>query len=622
MNFYSQRYSVIRIWFLTVALMGFATFSLPAQELSWTRQITGDYFNYGQSVAMDQQGNSYGLILGWDTLNVSGVTVTLGGNDCLLVKYNSQGQVVWKRVLDGDSGLTPANVTVDAADNIYVVGTFGARVLFGQDEPGVNDTVEVTGSGSVFVVKYDSAGRVVWARSYYGLSQVECHRIAVDRSGQIALTGAFRTFGVGGTEFEVPAEGYGRVWLARLDPSGNLLWLRTTSSTHWAAADTHAVAFDRDRNVYLTGGFLFNVTIGGTQLESQGQYDMFIAKYDANGNLVWLRSATGPGTVQPTDIVVDANGFVYVSGHLGASSFGGPNTGTFGTVQVSGSIFHFLVKYDSDGNAVWGRNDGAERLAMDATGHVYGTGAFTSPRQFGGTLRFPSGNGDLYAVKWDTGGNLLWSQVVAGAEQDNGGGIAVDPDGNVAIAGTWYITDGSKPHGAYMAPVFARLSGGAPLILSQPQDQIVAAGQNAIFTVSLANVPVTSFQWLKNGVALANGSKVSGSTTSALQVSQAALEDEGNYSLQVVTPDRLVLSAPARLRLSGLMRFVSTERLEDGRFQASFTGVNGRVYDVEWSTNLVNWQFLTNGYAVGGMMTVSDPNAATGGQRFYRAVSR
>lgn len=596
---------------------------VSAQEAEWLRQINGDDFNEGLSAAMDRDGNAYAVIRGYGNVDVSGASINLGSADCLLIKYNPAGQPVWTRWLEGDGVVSMGGMAVGPDGNLYLAGTFIARVRFGQVEPGGTNVVALTAAGpgsyDVFLVKYDPAGHVIWARNYGGPNQEFCHSIAVDSTGQICLAGTFNSVGVfGDTIF--PAQGLGRVWVARLDAAGNLLWVRATRSSS-GAAETHGVAVDQDRNVYLTGGFLTDIDIGDVHLASAGQRDMFLAKYDANGELRWVRQGTGEGGSEGYDVVTDANGFVYVTGVLGAPQFGQPNSGTFNQVQVTGSVPFFLVKYDSAGNVIWGKNDGGEKLAIDEAGMIYGTGAFLGSRQFGSTFRSSRGYGDLYTVKWDGDGNVLWSQAASGPEQDNGGDIAVDPQGNSVMVGTWYITDPSKDLGAYMAPIIVRLSGGSPLIVGQPQDQIVPSGANAVFTVVPVEVAISSYQWLKNGVELADGTRVSGSTTDTLRISQVGLADEGNYSVRVVTPERQVLSAPARLRLSGLMRFVNTERLGNGTFQASFTGVTGRLYDVEWSTNLVNWLFLTNGYAVNGMMMVIDPGGSGTGRKFYRAVS-
>ena len=86
-----------------------------------------------------------------------------------------------------------------------------------------------------------------------------------------------------------------------------------------------------------------------------------------------------------------------------------------------------------------------------------------------------------------------------------------------------------------------------PVITSQPVAQTGAAAGSAVFSVTATGTAPLSYQWLKNGAAIANGTKFSGATTTTLTVSSIAAADAGNYSITVTNPAGSVTSSGAAL---------------------------------------------------------------------------
>src|SRR6185369_12691602 len=101
--------------------------------------------------------------------------------------------------------------------------------------------------------------------------------------------------------------------------------------------------------------------------------DVFTAKYDPEGNVLWAASAGGTGTDNGTGIGVDAAGNCYITGHFSSTSI------TFGatTLTRTGSENVFVVKYDASGNVLWANRaggtgfDAGSGIAVDAAGNSY-----------------------------------------------------------------------------------------------------------------------------------------------------------------------------------------------------------------------------------------------------------
>ncbi len=150
--------------------------------------------------------------------------------------------------------------------------------------------------------------------------------------------------------------------------------------------------------------------------------DYATVKYDAEGNEIWVTRYNGPGNSEdrPSAIALDACGNVFVTG-----SSGGGGT----------SFDYATVKYASDGNQIWAaryngpenRNDFALALALDAEGNVYVTG---------GSWRSPTA-ADYATIKYDSDGNQLWVARYSGPGNgaDHANKIAVDAAGNVYVTG-------------------------------------------------------------------------------------------------------------------------------------------------------------------------------------------
>jgi hypothetical protein len=118
---------------------------------------------------------------------------------------------------------------------------------------------------------------------------------------------------------------------------------------------SNATCTDANGNVYITGTFQGSLIIFGNDTlhnNATGTLAVFVAKYDANGNVLWARSGGGSGTDYTYGICTDANNNVFIEGYSGSSLM------TFDTITLSNSSGQhvFIVKYDSLGNVQWGKN--------------------------------------------------------------------------------------------------------------------------------------------------------------------------------------------------------------------------------------------------------------------------
>lgn len=206
----------------------------------------------------------------------------------------------------------------------------------------------------------------------------------------------------------------------------------------------NAIAVDAIGNSYVAGYFTGTATFGTNTLVSAGHTDIFIAKYASNGALLWVRRAGGPGYDAAKGIAVDAAGNCYVTGaYEGVAYFDG-STSLTNTSPTSYADL-FLVKYDPTGNLVWARSAGVSyatdegtAVAVDGTGNVLVTGRSALATFAGGPV---ANTGRIFMAKYNSAGTELWARKAgsySGGSQDTGTGIAADSAGNVFVAGVFY----------------------------------------------------------------------------------------------------------------------------------------------------------------------------------------
>lgn len=213
---------------------------------------------------------------------------------------------------------------------------------------------------------------------------------------------------------------------------------------------SEAVDTDANGNVYSTGYFQGTISFDpnvfqGSNIASNGSYDIYVSKLDAAGNNVWVRRIGGTQADQSRSLVVDGLGNVIVAGTFTGTVDFDPGSGIVNLTSAGGND-GFILKLDSNGNFIWvvqvggTGNDTMLGLATDVSGNLYSTGGFASP-----TVDFDPGTGvfnltssggyDSFVQKLDASGNFVWAKAVEGSNDAAGWAVAVDGGGNVYTGG-------------------------------------------------------------------------------------------------------------------------------------------------------------------------------------------
>jgi Beta-propeller repeat len=399
----------------------------------------------------------------------------------------------WATSAGGPSSFAQGNgIATDPRGNSYVTGFFEGTATFGAGE--AHETVLAAESSDVFVAKYNRHGALLWATSAGGTIVDRSNGIAMDFRGNSYVTGFFAgtaTFGAGeANETVLEDAGGSDMFVAKYDRDGDLLW--ATSAGGPVVAQGTGIATDPRGNSYVTGFFAGTATFGAgeaneTVLTSDSN-DLFVAKYDRDGTLLWVTSASsvkGPKPLDPSPIfgiATDPRGNSYVTGLFqGTATFGaGEANETVLSAGGASLVDVFVAKYAPDGTLLWATSAGgpapdtAFAIATDPRGNSYVTGAFAGTATFGAgeanETVLEADPSNVFVAKYDRDGALLWARTAGSISGNFGqGGIATDPRGNSYVSGS----DSGNVFVAKYAPDGALLwvtSAGSPSSFAQGND--------------------------------------------------------------------------------------------------------------------------------------------------------
>jgi hypothetical protein len=412
----------------------------------WSKSFGGSGDDYGNSVDIDNSGNVY--ITGYfrsSTIDFGGGALTnTDGFDIFLSKFDSNGNHLWSKRFGGSSWDFGYSVYVDSSSNVYITGSFMSSSLDFGGGVLTNAGGDCGGGylcSDMFLVKFDSNGNHLWSKKFGGSGSDAGYSISVDNSGNVYVTGYFTSSTIDFGGGPLTNAGNGDIFLAKFDSSGNHLWSKKFggSSSDWG----NSVSVDSSGNVYITGYFgSSTIDFGGGALTNAGYRDIFLAKFDSNGNHLWSKSFGGSGDDYGYSVSVDSSGNVYITGNFQSSTidFGGGAL----TNANAGYSDIFLAKFDSNGNHLWSKSFGGisddygNSVSVDSSGNVYITGYFKSSTiKFGGGALTNTGGYDIFLARFDSNGNHIWSKRFGEDNWDMGQSISVDISSNVYITG-WF----------------------------------------------------------------------------------------------------------------------------------------------------------------------------------------
>jgi len=329
-------------------------------NLLWAKFYGGDNTQGGMGLSIDSLGNviQTGYIMDGP----------YGRNDGIILKSSNSGIQIWNKTFGGAGDDIGKDVCTDSNDNIYIIGTLGDYPIAGQEK--------------IIVLKYNSSGHLHWNRTWSGMSSANGRSIAIDSEDNIYIAGFAgdfpndfvlikysisgvkiwqRIWGGSGDEgrygVDIAIDLYDNIYIAgyttsfgagssdavliKYDKHGNQKWNKTWGGGSIDGAE--AIITDSKNNIFIAGY---------TDSFSTNDYrNLFIAKYNHSGTLIWNKTWIGIGGVSCKDMIVDSKDNIILTGNTYDSMTG----------------FVFLLMYDREGNVLWNTTWG-DKWAMISEG--------------------------------------------------------------------------------------------------------------------------------------------------------------------------------------------------------------------------------------------------------------
>lgn len=349
-------------------------------------------------------------------------------------------------------------IAVDSEGSTYICGYFR-----GQEARFEDYALAGKGEADIFLAKYDRMGKLIWIRQAGGSADDFARAVAIDAEGNSYITGSFQspTVDFGGETAKRNSDS--EIFVAKFDPNGKPLWVRQAGGGSGGGGSGNGIAVGADGYVYVCGYFNGDIEFGDLALKNAGFNDIFVARYDANGELDWVRQIGGPGDDAASAIAVDAQGNSYVVGGFEDRVRFSRNI----TLGSAGLMDSFVVKLDNTGRTVWAQRSGgpntdiAYAVGVDPQGNVLVSGGFNGSESFATDLRLHAafrsrsgtktgvfngkglksvGGSDVFIAKYDPRGKLTWVRSFGGNKlgcPEAGYGLAVDGSGHAHVTSTF-----------------------------------------------------------------------------------------------------------------------------------------------------------------------------------------
>ncbi len=339
-----------------------------------------------------------------------------GLDDAVIVKYDSEGNIIWDRNFGGSERDYFLEVT--SSNNGYVA--VGYSLSNDDDVEGLNK-----GNWDAIIVKYDLNGNLLWNRNFGGTGDDRFEDIVTVSGGYIVVG---RSTSSNGDLVGLAKGGWDAIIL-KYDFNGNLLWNKNFGGT----STDYFFGVDVSDNAIIAAGYSWSNN-GDLVGMNKGNADGIIVKYDLNGNVIWNKNFGGSGNDYFEDIVALNDGYVAVG--RSASNNGdlmGMNKGSWDGI---------IAKYDFNGNLLWNRNFGGtgdDRFhgVNKDNDNIIVIGHSNSSN--GDLTGVAKGGWDGVVVKYNSVGDIVWNKNFGGDSTDYFNGIDIISSKIIIVGESWSI---------------------------------------------------------------------------------------------------------------------------------------------------------------------------------------
>lgn len=383
-------------------------------EEAWTILRGTDRMDIGYKIIADSSDNLY--ITGITEGDLDGNENQGGGTDVFLTKFDSDGKKLWTRQWGDYDDDESHDVVLDSSGNIYVIGeTHGS--IDGMTDPG--EGCEDLPCPDGFLSKFDSEGDVLWTKQFGTEDSDYVRALFVDKNNNVFVVGSAK----GGLDGETGLNG-SDIFIIKFDSDGEKLWTKFWETDLDVSCSSAVI--DDEGNFYFAGIVFKN--------EENDWGDVFIAKFDPEGNEEWMKQWGTSKSDFGNSLKIDSEGGIFVAGD------------TIGYDEKKSDLF--IVKWNSEGDEqfsrIWGdpsKGLFGNELSIDKNDNIYLIGAIDGDYEpseeddDSGELNQIKDRLNFFVSKISKNGNPVWTKVYSTEGDESGIGITNDKEGNLYLTG-------------------------------------------------------------------------------------------------------------------------------------------------------------------------------------------
>lgn len=389
-------------------------------EVEWIKNYGGSGEDTGQAITRTSDGGF--AILGFsNSLDGDIQDKDLDVNDYWLLKLDADGNLQWNKTYGGSK---------DDRGQSLVQTMDGGYALTGYAMSNDGDGSVNNGFHDNWILKLNATGDIEWEKSYGFSGHDHSYDILQTADGGFFFTGFLDITSAradGNTEKgnTLTSHGVGEFWGTKINELGDIQWRGYFGGTN---NDRSHAAVQAEDGSFVMAGFTesddFDIS------NTQGSYDFWMVNVDDKGNLLWERSFGGSGIEISYDIAKTNDGGYVVAGNTFSDDGDISNP--------KGESDFWLIKVNGAGSLIWEKTfggtqfDAAQAVVASSEGGYFVVGNSKSSDV---DANLNSGENDIWVVKTDANGNLVWQKSFGGTAIDFGFDVVENPDGTILVLG-------------------------------------------------------------------------------------------------------------------------------------------------------------------------------------------
>lgn len=415
--------NIIRISFLILSVHSFG------QTFGWVNTGIGNEKIEGKKVVSEDNGDIIvaGSFEGSGAFSSSNI-IAIGDEDFFLARYDSSGNNLWTRAYGGFEKDEIKDLAKGPNNTIYVCGgTEGAMII----DTLILDNLDGTNG---FLAQLDQEGNIIWGLNLESNDEITASAIVVSEIDSIAyISGHFKDSAFIGS-YSISSFASESFFVAAVDYFGNIIWVSTGASQD--EVEPHSMSLGAGTRIHVLGNFEGNFLVGSNVLPNSSDSDVFLLCLDQAGDFIWSNSIGGTNDIEGSSITADEQGNVFVVG-----SFEDEVHFNTDSLTSTDDKDGFFAKYDDDGNELWvkglsGTSDVQPKdVFADNSEGVYITGSIDGTCYFDSLAITNNSGTDLFIVKYDTSGTVMWGKGIGGSGSVEGYAISIDNNSNPIVTG-------------------------------------------------------------------------------------------------------------------------------------------------------------------------------------------